>query len=83
MDVNIQLYIPKLFCWLADHIENATIHGITNNRYATCIIPTNKADEYLEIGYTTHSYEDYIVASTKSDKASLNYHSVKNIKNAL
>ncbi|KAF8420154.1 hypothetical protein BGX38DRAFT_1075254, partial [Terfezia claveryi] len=35
-DGNIRLYFPKLFCWLVDHMENATIHGIASNRCPTC-----------------------------------------------
>jgi len=71
-DGNIRLCFPKLHYWLADHMENATIHGIANNHYSTCMIPTNKLGEYSEIGYTTHSQEDYTAAYTKSHAASLN-----------
>ncbi|KAF8437828.1 hypothetical protein BGX38DRAFT_1072325, partial [Terfezia claveryi] len=35
-DGNIRLCFPKLFCWLADHMENATIYGIASNRCPTC-----------------------------------------------
>ncbi|KAF8430917.1 hypothetical protein BGX38DRAFT_1077355, partial [Terfezia claveryi] len=38
-DGNIRLCFPKLFCWLADHMENATIHGIASNHCPTCITP--------------------------------------------
>ena len=82
-DGNIRLYFPKLFCWLADHMENATLHGIANNRCPTCIIPTDKLDKYSEIGYPARSHKDYTTAYTRSDTASLSDHGVKNIKNAL
>ncbi|KAF8440641.1 hypothetical protein BGX38DRAFT_1205503 [Terfezia claveryi] len=82
-DGNIRLCFPKLFCWLADHMENTTLHGITSNRCPTCIILTEKLGEYSETSYLTRSYQDYILAYNKSDMESLNTNSVKNIKNAL
>ncbi|KAF8415915.1 hypothetical protein BGX38DRAFT_1244983, partial [Terfezia claveryi] len=53
-DGNIRLCFPKLFCWLADHMENATLHGITSNRCPTCIIPTEKLGEYSETSFLEH-----------------------------
>jgi len=64
-------------------MENATIHGIANNRCPTCIIPTDKLVEYSEIGYPARSHKDYTAAYTRSDAASLSDHGVQNIKNAL
>jgi len=82
-DGNVRLCFPNLVCWLADQIENATIHGIASNRCPTCIIPPDKLGEYSESGYLTCSHKDYIAAYTKSDASSLNANGVKNIKNAL
>ena len=44
-DRNISLFFPKLFCWLADHMENATIDGISNH---SCPICVTSADELGE-----------------------------------
>ncbi|KAF8435255.1 hypothetical protein BGX38DRAFT_1075143, partial [Terfezia claveryi] len=65
-DDNIRLCFPKLFCWLANHMENATLHGITSNHCPTCIIPTEKLGEYSETSYLTRSHQDYILAYNKS-----------------
>jgi len=82
-DRNVHLCFPKLFCWLADHMENATIHAITSNRYPVCIVPVEKLGEYSETGYLRHSHADYITAHRESDTLSLNEQGVKNINNAL
>ena len=66
-DWNIRICIPKLFCWLADLMENATIHGISNNRCLICVTPTNKLGEYLPTGYPTLSHKDYAALYNKSD----------------
>ena len=38
-DEKVQKCVPKLAAWLADHIENCTIHGIANNQCPMCIAP--------------------------------------------
>ncbi|KAF8414988.1 hypothetical protein EV426DRAFT_506761, partial [Tirmania nivea] len=35
-DENIHRCVPKLSAWLADHMENATIHGIASNHCPIC-----------------------------------------------
>ena len=82
-DGNVRLCFPKLFCWLADHMENATLHGIASNRCPSCIIPIEKLGEYSETGYPTRSHQDYIAAYKESDATSLHASGVKNIQNAL
>jgi hypothetical protein len=82
-DGNVRLCFPKLFCWMADHMENATIHGIASNRCPTCTIPTEKLGEYLETLFPTRSHADYDAAYRKSDIVSLKAHGVKNLENAL
>ena len=82
-DGNVRLCFPKLFCWLADHIENATIHGIASNRCPTCTSSTEALGAYTENGYPIRSHTDYAVAYGVSDVASLNALGVKKINNAL
>jgi len=80
---NAQLYFLKLFCWLADHMENATLHGIASNRCPICITPTETLGEHVETGYPIRRHADYHAAYIESDMSSLNIHGVKNIRNAL
>jgi len=68
---------------MADHMENATIHGIASNRCLTCTIPMEKLGEYLEISFPTRSHMDYNAAYRKSDVVSLKAHAVKNLEMAL
>ena len=35
-DGNIQLCFPTVFCWLVDHMENATIHCWSSNHCPVC-----------------------------------------------
>jgi len=80
---NVRLCFPKLFCWMADHMENATIHAIATNRCPACTTPTKKLGEYSDTGYPSRCHTAYATAYDKSDAGSLTAHGVKNIKNAL
>ena len=82
-DGNIRLCFPKHFCWLAGHMENATIHGISNNRCPICVTPADELGEYLPTGYPTSSHKDYAALYNQSDGKGLSEYDVKNIKNAL
>jgi len=82
-DGNVRLCFPKLFCWLADNMENATLHGIASNRCPSCIISTEKLGENFETGYPTRSYQDYIATFKESDATSLHTSGLKNIQKAL
>jgi len=82
-DGNVRLCFPKLFCSLANHMENATLHSIASNCYPACITPTEKLGEHVETGYPIHRHANYRAAYMESDMSSLNVHGVKNIRNAL
>ena len=82
-DGNIRLCFPKLFCWLADHMENATIHGIASNRCPICTTPTEKLGEYADSTYPVRSHASYAMTYGESDALGLNMQGVKNIHNAL
>ena len=82
-DGNVWLCFPKLFCWLADHMENVTIHGFISNQCPICIVPTDKLGDYAENGYAVRLYQNYAAAYARSDVAGLNAQGVKNMKNAL
>ena len=80
---NVRPCFPKVFCWLADHMENATIHCMSSNRCPVCTIPTEELGEYLVTGYPIRSHEDYANAYRQSDAVGLNAHGIKNVHNAL
>ena len=82
-DKNVRLCFPKLFCWLADHRANATIHAIASNHCPVCIVLVEKRGKYSETGYPRRSHADYITTYRESDALSLNEQGVKNINNAL
>ena len=82
-DGKVRLCFPKLFCWLADHPENATLHGVANNRCPICTSPTDKLGDYSETVYPNRSHTEYAQAYKNSDAASLNADGIKNINNAL
>ena len=82
-DEKVRLCFPKLFSWLADHMENSTIHGIVNNRSSACICPTEKLGECSDMGYPFRSHTDYATAYENSDIVTLKAYGVKNINNAL
>jgi len=71
-DGNVHLCFPKLFYWLADHMENATIHTIASNHCPVCIVPVEKLGEYPETGYPRRSHANYITAHRESNALSLN-----------
>ena len=81
----VRLCFPKIFCWLADHMENSTIHGIVNNRCPACICPTEKLGEYSDTGYPFRPHTDYATAYENSDIVTLKAYGVllKNINNVL
>ena len=82
-DENVRLCFPKLFCWLANHVENATINCMSSNRCPVCTIPTEKLVEDVVTSYPIGSHEGYARAYRQSDAAGLNAYSIKNINNAL
>ena len=82
-DGNVRLCFLKLFCWLADHMEHATIHCMSSNRCPVCTIPTEKVGEYLVTGCSIRSHEDYPRAYRQSEAAGFNAYGIKNVNNEL
>ena len=82
-DGNVRLCFPQLFCWLADHIENTTIHCIACNRCPACTSPTKALSEYTDNDYPIWSHTAYAVTYEVSHVASLNALRVKKIIHAL
>ena len=82
-DGNIRLCFPKLLCWLTDHPENVTIHGISKDCCPTCTISKEKLGEYSEASYVKRKHQDYIIAYNKSEASSLKANGMNYINNAL
>jgi hypothetical protein len=82
-DERVRLCFPRLFCWIADHMENATIHGIACNRCPVCVCPVDELGENSGVGHHMRAHVDYAAAYKASDAASLNAYGIKNIDNAL
>ena len=82
-DGNVRLCYPKLFCWLADHMENAMIHCMSGHCCPVCTTPTEELGEYLVTSYSIRSHKDYARAYRQSDAVGLNAHGIKNVHNAL
>jgi len=80
---NVDLCFPKLFCWVANYMENAIIHTIASNHCPVCIVLLKKLGEYSETGYPRHSHTNYTLAHRESNVLSLNKQEVRNINNAL
>ena len=78
-DGNVLLCYTKLFCWLPDHMEHGTIHGIASNQCPICTTPTEKLGVYMASTYPTRSDTNYAVAYGESDVMGLNLYGVKNI----
>ena len=43
--------VPRLTCWLADHMENATLHCVATNRCPSCITPVGEFGEIPNQAY--------------------------------
>ena len=83
VDEKVRLSFSKPFYWLANHIENSTIHRIVYNCCPACICPTEKSGEYSNMVYPLRSHTDYTTGYQNSDIVILKAFGVNNIKNAL
>lgn len=82
-DEKIRKCVPKLVAWLADHMENCSLHGIVHNQCPICIASVNELGELTNEPYAPRPHREYAIAYQKSDLASLRLSGVKNINNAL
>ena len=82
-DEKIRKCIPKLSAWLADHVENCNLHGVSHNQCAICIASTDQFGELPDQPFTPRPHATYATAYRKLDAQSLREYGVKNINNAL
>ncbi|KAF8415030.1 hypothetical protein EV426DRAFT_579132 [Tirmania nivea] len=71
----------RVASWLADHMENATIHGIYATRCPICECPQEQLGQFQE--HPVHNAEKYRQWVNKSDAISLHDNGVKSVNNAL
>ena len=60
-DEKIRRCIPKLTAWLADYMENATLHCIATNRCPIYIAPVVDFGELLYQTFDFHLYHSYVL----------------------
>ena len=82
-DRNVRLCFLKLFCWLADHMENITICGISKDCCPRCTVPREKLGEYSNAGYLMRFHQDCRAAYIHSDASSLKANRANNKANVL
>ena len=46
-DRKVRLCFPHLAAWIADHLENVTLHSIQQNGYAVCNIRPQELGSYF------------------------------------
>ena len=47
-DEKVRKCVPKLIGWLADHMENCTLHGVATNQCPICVVTVDKLGELPE-----------------------------------
>lgn len=75
------IFIPRLAVWLADHIENCTLHGIATNQCPVYIAPADTFGEFSQS--PSPRARQYAAYYQRSDVLSLRQARIKNINNTL
>ena len=71
----------RVAVWLADHMENSTIHCTYSTGYPICECPVHVLEESAP--HLLRNHHQYAQWVQKSDKASLHKYGIKFINNAL
>ena len=58
-DGNVHLCFPRLAAWIADHMENVTLHGIVQNRCPVCEEDVECLGEAVELPAKARDYSEY------------------------
>jgi len=82
-DEKVRNCVPILCGWLADHMENVMIYGISSNWCPICITPPNEFGELVNPPYASRQHSKYAAAFHHTDIHILNSDGVKNINNVL
>ena len=67
----VRRFIPKLVCWLANHMENCTLHVITTNQCPFYTAPPYAFGELYEDPLPSRAHAEYVRAFQASDIVSL------------
>jgi len=54
-----RLCFPLLSAWIADHLENVTLHGIQQNQCAVCKVRPEQLGSYLRCSAAKRDYRKY------------------------
>ena len=81
-DEKVRRCVPKLTAWLADHMENATLHCIATNRCPICVAPVTDFGNLPDQPFEFRPHPKYASAYQASDAGSLREWGIKNINNA-
>ena len=81
-DEKVRRCVPRLTCWLADHMENAILHCVATNRCPSCIAPVGEFGEIPNQAYNFRSHPSYAAAYENKNVASLREWEVKDVNNA-
>src|SRR5437879_1265480 len=58
-DGKVRLCFLWLGAWIADHLENVTLHGIQQNQCAVCETPPDRLGTYTRRSAAIRDYEKY------------------------
>ena len=70
-DEKVWRCVPRLTCWLADPMENATLHCVATNRCPSCIAPVGECSEIPNQAYDFRLHPSYAAAYENKSVASL------------
>ncbi|KAG0640986.1 hypothetical protein HOY80DRAFT_859151, partial [Tuber brumale] len=58
-DGKVRQYFPRLAAWIADHLENVTLHGIQQNQCAICETTPDQFGSYTGHSAAMRDYKNY------------------------
>ena len=58
-DGKVRQCFSRLAAWIADHLENVTLHGIQQNQCAVCETTSDQLGTYMRRSATIRDYEKY------------------------
>ena len=58
-DGKVRLFLPRLAAWIADHLENVTLHGIQQNECTVCEIRPEELGSHLRRSAAKRDYSKY------------------------
>ena len=81
-DEKVRRCVPRLTCWLANHMGNATLDCVATNWYPSCMAPVGEFCEIPNKAYDFRPHSSYAAAYENKNVASLHEWGVKDVNNA-